>query len=107
METARVIREAEHFATDEIALQNLRTSIGGAVILREDPCFDEEVSVHKASVNGYPFMIVKCSGVTDVIAALEFARDHKMAIAVVGGVHHLTECHDGLVIDLSPMRGLR
>ena len=108
MATVSVIREAEHFTTDEIALQNLRTSIKGAVILREDPSFDGALGVCNAAFNGYPFMIVKCREVEDVLAALEFARDHKMAIAVVGGNHLASEfaaCHDGLVIDLSPMKG--
>jgi len=53
-------------------------------------------------------VIVQCSGVADVIAAVNFARQHQLLVAVRGGSHsaagHAT-CDGGIVIDLSPMKG--
>src|SRR5580704_851899 len=57
-----------------------------------------------------PAMIVRCVDVADVIAAVAFARDRGLPLAVRGGGHSgpgLGSCDDGLVLDLSRMRGIR
>src|SRR6202035_3763761 len=54
--------------------------------------------------------IVQSKDVADVIAAVNFARDHQLTLAVRGGGHSgpgLGTCDDGLVIDLSDMKGIR
>jgi FAD/FMN-containing dehydrogenase len=53
---------------------------------------------------------VRCSGVADVLDSLRFARDHNLLVAVRGGGHNVAgfgTCDGGLVIDLSPLRGIR
>ena len=55
-------------------------------------------------------MIVRCSGVADVLDSLRFARDHNLLVAVRGGGHSVAgfgTCDGGLVIDLSPLQGIR
>lgn len=109
MATETVIREAEHFAMDESSLLDLKTSVRGKIILREDPSFDEERSVYNGMIDKYPFIIVKCSDVADVLMALKFAKTHKLKTAIRGGGHNaggLGVCDDGLVIDLSLMKGI-
>jgi FAD/FMN-containing dehydrogenase len=52
-------------------------------------------------------VIAKCTSTTDVVAAVRFAQDQGLEIAVRGGAHNmpgLSVCDDGLVIDLSPLK---
>ena len=55
-------------------------------------------------------LIARCIGTADVVAAVRFARDHDLEIAIRGGGHSVagtSVCDDGIVIDLSAMRGVR
>src|SRR5260370_34459005 len=57
-----------------------------------------------------PLMIARCVDVADVIVAVNFGRDQKLPIAIGGGGHNgpgLGSVDDGLVVDLSPMKGVR
>ena len=57
-----------------------------------------------------PRLIVRCADVADVIAAVKFGREHKLAVSVRGGGHNAAGsgvCDDGLVIDLSPIKNVR
>jgi FAD/FMN-containing dehydrogenase len=57
-----------------------------------------------------PSVIARCSGTADVVSAIAFAREHDLPIAVRGGGHGVAgraTCDDGLVADLSQMRGIR
>jgi FAD/FMN-containing dehydrogenase len=57
-----------------------------------------------------PALIVRCAGVADVIDAVNFARRHHLLVSVRGGGHNVTGnavCEGGLMIDLSPMKGIR
>ena len=54
-------------------------------------------------------MIARCRAAEDVVSALRFARERGLEIAVRGGGHGVaghSVCDDGIVIDLSPMRGV-
>ncbi len=60
-------------------------------------------------VDKHPALIVQCTGAADVAAAVAFARDNGLLLAVRGGGHNIAGkalCDDGLVIDLSPMRAV-
>jgi FAD/FMN-containing dehydrogenase len=57
-----------------------------------------------------PALIARCTGTSDVIAAVGFARSEGLTVAVRGGSHNVAgnaTCDGGLVIDLSPMKGVR
>jgi len=57
-----------------------------------------------------PAIVVRPTGVADVLAALRFAREQGLQIAVRSGGHSIpgfSTCDDGIVIDLSGMRGVR
>jgi FAD/FMN-containing dehydrogenase len=65
--------------------------------------------VWNGNVDRRPALIARCSGVADVLEAVRFARDHDTLVAIRGGGHNAAgygTCDGGLVIDLSPMKGM-
>ena len=79
----------------------------GAVITGGDPAYDEARAVWNGTVDRRPRLIARCTGTADVAAAVRFARDRVLEIAVRGGGHNVAGtavCDDGIVIDLSAMR---
>src|SRR5207253_4638669 len=67
-------------------------------------------SVWTGMVGRRPALVVRCAAAADVIAGLRYAREHELAVAVRGGGHNVAgfgTCDDGIVLDLSPMRGIR
>ena len=61
-------------------------------------------------IDKHPKMIVKCANAADVRLAVAFARENDLRVAVRGGGHNgagLAICDDGMVIDLSQMKGVR
>ena len=72
--------------------------------------YDEARKVWNGLVDRHPALIARCAGPSDVIAAVRFARDTSLPVAVRGGGHSAPgygTCDDGIVIDLSPMRAIR
>src|ERR1700676_1358059 len=92
------------------AKTKLRESLRGTVIERGDPDYDEARKLYNGMIDKRPLLIARCVDAADVIAAVNFGRDNKLPIAVRGGGHNgpgLGSVDDGLVIDLSQMRGVR
>jgi FAD/FMN-containing dehydrogenase len=101
-ETARVAA-----ATDD---ERLRNSVHGPVIGPEDEGYDEARSIWNGAIDRRPACIARCTGVADVVAAVRFARERDLLVAVRSGGHGVgghALCDGGLVIDLSPMKGIR
>jgi FAD/FMN-containing dehydrogenase len=81
----------------------------GEVIAAEHADYDDARAVWNGSVDRRPRLIARCTGVADVAAAVRFARDRDLEIAVRGGGHNVAGtavCDDGIVIDLSAMRAV-
>jgi hypothetical protein len=71
--------------------------------------YDTVRAVWNGAVDRRPRLIARCSGSADVAAAVRFARDHDLEIAVRGGGHNVAGtavCDEGIVIDLSMMRAV-
>jgi FAD/FMN-containing dehydrogenase len=88
----------------------LRSAFGGDVLTPGDPAYEPARQVFNAMHDRRPALIARCAGVADVIAALRFARERGLQIAVRGGGHSVqgySSCDGGIVIDLSPMKGVR
>src|SRR5436309_15179712 len=86
--------------------ERFRGSLNGA----EDPSYDEARSIWNGMIDKHPALIAHCAGVADVIDAVRYARESDLAVAVRGGGHNVAGnavCDDGIVIDLSGMRGIR
>ena len=82
----------------------------GQVLTPGDDGYDEARTVWNAMVDKEPALIARCTGTADVVAAVDFARDLDLRLAVSGGGHNVAGtalCEDGLVIDLSPMDAVR
>ena len=91
-------------------IEQLQPSVRGSVIGPDDAEYDEARRVWNVMIDKRPAAIVRCSGPADVVAAVNFAREHGLLTAVRGGGHSAAgkgTCDDGLVIDLSPMKGIR
>ena len=82
----------------------------GQPITADHPEYDTARAVWNGAIDRHPRLIARCSGAADVAAAVRFARQHDLEIAVRGGGHNVAGtavCDDGIVIDLSAMRGVR
>ena len=85
-------------------------ALSGEIITPGHPGYDEARRVWNGMIDARPAVIVRCAGAADVATALAYARTHDLALAVRGGGHNVAGTavvDDGLVIDLSPMRGVR
>ena len=93
----------------EQSISQFQTSLRGKLIQPQDADYDTARKVYNGMFNKHPAMIARCADVADVIAAVNFARENNLLVAVKGGGHNaagLGMCDDGLVIDLSPMKGV-
>jgi FAD/FMN-containing dehydrogenase len=91
-------------------LERLREELRGPVIAPSDPGYDEARSIYNAMIDRHPAAIAQCVDAADVRAALAFAQDVGIELAVRGGGHSgpgLCLIDDGLTLDLSPMDWVR
>ncbi|MDE3228574.1 MAG: FAD-binding oxidoreductase [Chloroflexota bacterium] len=96
-------------ALDEQAIADLKARTRGEVIGAGDDGYDKARAVYNGMIDRRPRLIVRCVDEADVMSAVNFAREHQLTIAVRGGGHSgpgLGVCDDGLVVDLSGMRGI-
>lgn len=90
-------------------IQALRTAISGQVIGPDDPGYDQARAVWNGAIDKRPAVIVRCANAADVSAAIGFAREQGLEIAVRGGSHSTggaCTVDNGLQIDLSTMRNV-
>jgi FAD/FMN-containing dehydrogenase len=93
---------------DESALDEFAGSIRGDVLKPTDPRYAER-PVFNAMHRRRPALIVRCTGTADVVDTINFARKHNLLAAVRGGGHSVaghSSCENGIVIDLTRMRGV-
>ena len=95
---------------DEATVQGFKSSVRGPLLRPGDAGYDAARKIYNGMIDRHPALIVRCAGVADVIAAVTFARDHDLLVAVRGGGHSapgFSMCDGGLVVDLSAMRSVR
>ena len=88
----------------------LKTSFRGEIIMPEDNSYNESRKVYNAMIDKHPALIAKCFDTADIISAVNFARENDMLTAIRGGGHSgpgFGVCENGIVIDLSKMKGIR
>jgi FAD/FMN-containing dehydrogenase len=81
----------------------------GELITPDHAPYDTARAVWNGTVDRRPGLIARCQGAADAAAAVRYARDHDLAVAVRGGGHNvagIAVCDGGVVVDLSAMRGV-
>jgi hypothetical protein len=92
-----------------LAPSALEAAMRGSLTAPGDPDYDERRALHNAMIDRRPALIARCTDAADVIAAVGHARSEGLPLAIRGGGHNgagLGSVDDGLVIDLSGMRGV-
>jgi FAD/FMN-containing dehydrogenase len=90
--------------------EQLAAALGARLSDPAGPGYDEYRRVFNAMIDRRPAVIARCTGAADVVAAVNFARDEGLPVAVRGGGHSVSgnsTCDDGVLIDLSLMKGVR
>ena len=101
---------SEQLHLDRAAVDALGTTLRGELIRPSDLTYGEDRRVWNGSIDKHPGLIVRCAGVADVRSAVRFAREQGQLVAVRGGGHSFpghSVCDGGMVIDLSPMKGIQ
>ena len=104
------IGQSHEAAVDEAAFVALERSFDGELVRPGDPSYDRHRKVWNGSIDRHPALIARCTDVSDVVAALAFARRSGLIVAVRSGGHSfpgLSVCDGGLVIDLRSMAQIR
>ena len=91
-------------------VEEFKASLRGQLLTPSDAGYDEARQIWNGMHDKRPALIVRCTGVADVIDAVNFARTHNLLMAVRGGGHNVAgsaSCDGGIMIDLSLMAGVR
>jgi len=94
---------------EEAAVHEFAAGFRGELIRPGDDGYDDARAVFNGMIDRHPAVIARCTGVADVISAVNFARENDLSVAVRGGGHSVpgyAVCEGGIVIDLSPMKGI-
>ena len=93
-----------------LTLDKLREQVRGEVIVPENEGYEQARKVYNAMIDRRPSVVVRPVNVGDVMAAVNFARESRLDLAIRGGSHSVPgfgTCDGGVVIDLSRMRSVR
>jgi FAD/FMN-containing dehydrogenase len=88
----------------------LRAAVRGGVVAPGDDAYNSACALWNGVIVRRPALFARCTGTADVIAALRFARERGLPVSVRGGGHNVAGsalCDGGVVIDLSPLSGVR
>ena len=91
-------------------VQQFASRLRGQLLQPGDREYEDARKVWNGMIDRRPALIARCAAVADVVEAVNFARVHRLPLAVRGGGHNvagLATCDGGLLIDLGPMKGIR
>ncbi len=94
----------------DAAVEGLRGSIRGELILSGNAGYETARQVWNGNIDRRPALIVRCAGAADVQRSVEFARTHELLLSLRCGGHSAPGYgtnDGGMVIDMSPMKGIR
>lgn len=90
-------------------LAGLKTRVRGPVLVPGDMGYEESHAIWNGMIARKPALVARCLGNSDVIAGVQFAREHNLLVCIKGGGHNIggLACADGaLMLDMSLMRGV-
>jgi len=94
---------------DQTTIQQLSQTLNNPLLLPADSEYDNARSVWNGMIDKRPAMIAMCTNVDDIVKCVNFARKNKMLVSIKGGGHSVAGkavCNDGLMINLSEMKGV-
>jgi hypothetical protein len=94
---------------DKTLIDAFRQDFLGSILLPDDAGYELARRIWNASIDKHPGLIARCLGMADVVRAVKFARANDLLVAVRSGGHNVggrAVCDDGIVIDLSAMKGI-
>jgi hypothetical protein len=95
---------------DQATIEEFNANLRGQLILPGEEDYDEACKIYNAMIERCPGLIARCADVGDVMAAVNFARENDVLVAIRGGGHNgpgLGTCDNGLVIDMSAIKYTR
>jgi FAD/FMN-containing dehydrogenase len=96
-------------ALDHAAIGALRQYFSGTLVTAHHPEYEQARRVWNAMIDRHPAVVARCRTAADVVAAVNWAREHRVAIAVRGGGHNVAgkaTCDGGIVIDFAEMKSV-
>ena len=93
-----------------MAIEDFRAALHGELLNAASPAYDAARTVWNGMIDRRPALIARCRNAADVVAAVNYGRDNGLAIAIHSGGHNVAGyavCDGGLMIDMSPMNGVR
>ena len=97
-------------SVERAAIEDLRNGLRGRLLLPDNEGYDEVRQLRNRMIDKRPALIAQCAGAADVRAAVNFARHYNLLTAVRCGGHNVAgkgSCDGGIMIDLSPLQGVR
>ena len=94
---------------DDRTLSNLRAELDGRIVAPDSPGYEQARRIWNGMIERRPALVVECASERDVVAAIRLAREAGVPLAVRGGGHSVagfSTCDQGVVLDLSPLRGV-
>lgn len=102
-------REGSVATVPGACVEALAGGLRGALLVPGASGYDAARDIWNGMIDRRPALILRCAGTSDVVAAVRFAREHDLLVAVKGGGHNVAGnavCDGGLMIDLTEMRGV-
>jgi hypothetical protein len=108
--TSAVAVDGGRIELSEADITGFRTGLRGSLLTSGQDGYESARRVWNGNVDRRPALIARCAGVADVQQAVNFARAHRLLVSVRGGGHSVSGYgtnNDGLVIDLSALKGIQ
>lgn len=98
-----------HIELDETTIDTLREQVRGEVLEQGDASYDDARGIFNGMIDRHPTLVVRCTDVADVMAAVDFARSSRLLTSVRGGGHGIagtSVCDGGLMINLERLNSV-